>query len=218
MRTFLFGYGSLLNSRSRNNTFEYHDGVMVPVVVRGLRRGWFVEDAFRKNTAVCVYKDDHSCTTGALLQIHHESLPEYDAREVGYDRVLIDHHRFEYLGGEVVTDDDLVYVYEPQEMALTTQYFPVTQSYLDIVLKGFLDISETFAAQFMETTFGWEKQLVNDRKQLWYPRGFSENDSAQRIDTFLRTYKPEVILNRIDADDVRSNFFAESRTDGILNA
>lgn len=196
-RVFLFGYGSLLNKRGRDDTYP-HDGAEFPVLVHDLARGWYVEDTeFRKHTTVCVFEEQGSSVNGALLEIHEESLPDYDARETGYYRAELDRDQFEYLSDERLQKEDRVFVYEPNELVIDRQDYPITQSYIDIVMKGFMDISDDFALQFLKTTRGWEKQIINDRENLWWPRSYNENDSAEAIDQLLCAFNPAIVENRL---------------------
>ena len=58
--------------------------------------------------------------------------------------------------GFMVGDEEVaVWVYEQQESLPAQRSFPITQSYLDIIIRGCMSISLDFARRFLETTHGF---------------------------------------------------------------
>ena len=53
-------------------------------------------------------------------------------------------------------DDDVrVWVYLQREHKAADKRYPIHQSYVDIIMRGCLSISEGFARSFLDTTHGW---------------------------------------------------------------
>jgi hypothetical protein len=116
-RHYIFGYGSLVCSKSRKITAPALTKPAHPVIVRHLRRTWTARvphgddrldnakdelgHEIHGQTAMGIeIAEDHNCT-GVLLEVDPQELAMFDEREKGYDRVEIDlHHIFG------VDDDD----------------------------------------------------------------------------------------------------------------
>eukprot|EP00581_Thalassiosira_minuscula_P004394 CAMPEP_0183736512 /NCGR_PEP_ID=MMETSP0737-20130205/49474_1 /TAXON_ID=385413 /ORGANISM="Thalassiosira miniscula, Strain CCMP1093" /LENGTH=330 /DNA_ID=CAMNT_0025970529 /DNA_START=1 /DNA_END=993 /DNA_ORIENTATION=+ len=54
-----------------------------------------------------------------------------------------------------LVEDISVWVYVQSENFPAERDFPITQSYIDIIMRGCLSISHDFARRFLETTHGW---------------------------------------------------------------
>eukprot|EP00578_Thalassiosira_sp_NH16_P006392 CAMPEP_0181122526 /NCGR_PEP_ID=MMETSP1071-20121207/25364_1 /TAXON_ID=35127 /ORGANISM="Thalassiosira sp., Strain NH16" /LENGTH=328 /DNA_ID=CAMNT_0023207509 /DNA_START=313 /DNA_END=1299 /DNA_ORIENTATION=- len=61
-------------------------------------------------------------------------------------------------------DDMAVWVYVQSHNLPAERSFPITQSYVDIIMRGCLSISQDFARRFLETTHGWWHDGPLDRK------------------------------------------------------
>mmetsp|Transcript_6831 Transcript_6831/g.11984 ORF Transcript_6831/g.11984 Transcript_6831/m.11984 type:complete len:328 (+) Transcript_6831:146-1129(+) len=62
------------------------------------------------------------------------------------------------------SEDIAVWVYVQSENFPAERSFPITQSYLDIIMRGCLSISHDFARRFLETTHGWWHDGLLDEK------------------------------------------------------
>ncbi len=51
--------------------------------------------------------------------------------------------------------DICVWVYIQNDQAAPNRSYPITQSYVDIIMRGCLSVSKEFARKFLETTHGW---------------------------------------------------------------
>jgi len=108
-RHYIFGYGSLVCSKSRKITAPTLTKPAQPVVVNHLRRTWTARvphsDDKGKNvkdevghvihgqTAMGIeISEGHNCT-GVLIEVDPQELAMFDEREKGYDRVEIDLHQ-----------------------------------------------------------------------------------------------------------------------------
>ena len=232
IRHFIFGYGSLICPLSRSITAPSLAGVpATPAIVYNLQRTWSARIDGPKHhlegfTAMGVrFRQGHKCS-GVLIEVDEEELAQFDVRETGYDRKLIEleHiHKIPDLGFElededhvvfrrgelarrrrsisigdgedtdrdrdddlsidndidvetnnneasetedqdafldttldVAEDDDVrVWVYLQREHKAADKRYPIHQSYVDIILRGCLSISEGFARSFLDTTHGW---------------------------------------------------------------
>ena len=105
--------------------------------------------------------------------------------------------------------------------------FPITQSYVDIIMRGCLSISRDFAKIFLETTHGWwhdgdhDKEVVdqtvlndrgdekhdidrhhtwvNDRHNPMYVRADSEYSlqNGSEIDELIKEHHPHALKRRV---------------------
>ena len=193
--------------------------------------------ASSSTTAQCV---------GVLLPVQERDLAAFDEREMGYTRKELDldavhvvpfleqedfyerheaHEIFLRIKDEKQdTDNVKLWIYEQQQPRPPTPQHPIVQSYLDVILRGCLTISEEFAAEFLETTIGWHPDDLIDYVQddeyyaghattgpdestsIWlddrhapiYPRGdpLYSRRQAQDLDRLLQRYRPRDFARR----------------------
>uniref|UniRef100_A0A7S3DSQ5 Gamma-glutamylcyclotransferase AIG2-like domain-containing protein n=1 Tax=Entomoneis paludosa TaxID=265537 RepID=A0A7S3DSQ5_9STRA len=91
-RTYLFGYGSLLCSKSRGITCpELSDRAAIPVMVNGLERTWSKRSAKLGMTAMGIRFREGSRCAGVLVPLaSSKELELFDHREQGYQRHRLD--------------------------------------------------------------------------------------------------------------------------------
>ncbi|MDG2609650.1 gamma-glutamylcyclotransferase, partial [Vibrio parahaemolyticus] len=83
---YIFGYGSLINSASREITGQ--TGEAIPVIAHGLVRYWGkVDDSYILSPLVV--NEGEGQVNGVLLEVDHQALTEFDRRERGYHRIQI---------------------------------------------------------------------------------------------------------------------------------
>ncbi|MFC3022298.1 gamma-glutamylcyclotransferase family protein [Vibrio zhugei] len=162
---YIFGYGSLMNSASRQLTGQ--TGQAIPVIVSGLVRHWGkIDDSYVMSPLVV--QPGESEVNGVLLEVSNDQLPEFDLRERGYQRMRIpttairSQHPFDK------QQDVWVYVTCTHQPPCTKS--PIVQSYVDTVLAGCLEVSEEFARHFVAHTKGWHHPQEKDRHAPIYPR------------------------------------------------
>ncbi|MEM6304983.1 MAG: gamma-glutamylcyclotransferase family protein [Pseudomonadota bacterium] len=160
MTPYFFGYGSLVNAA----THDYPDPR--PARLRGWRRVW-VQTPARK--AVYLSVEPHAGTTikGLIAAVPGADWAALDLREAAYDRLPS--------GGAIQHDlspppqVSHYAVKNPQPLDLAEAF--IVLSYLDIVIKGYLDVFGTDGVQrFFDTTVGWDTPILNDRSDPRYPR------------------------------------------------
>lgn len=158
MTTYIFGYGSLMNSASRQLTGQ--TSTAIPTIVTGFKRYWGKIDSSYTISPLVVDKGE-GLVNGVLLQVDDAELAEFDIRERGYHRVLIPALQIDC--DHELEKDAQVWVYIKDSPEPPCHLSPIVQTYVDTVLAGCLEVSEQFAKQFVEHTFGWNFPLENDR-------------------------------------------------------
>ena len=207
----IFGYGSLICPSSRAVTAPSLQGRRAtPVSVRHLERLWSfpVTECGMTFMGIRPNPQSRAACVGVLVPVSDEELVQFDARELGYDRIALPHHHveriaflednggdqepskqteaaaaanqlcyFDQLAATTTHPNDKsssvlpkVWVYIQQAPSPVRHDAPIAQTYLDVILRGCLTISDQFAHQFIATTRGWH---VED---------FHENDKDDEND------------------------------------
>ncbi|OLQ89423.1 hypothetical protein BIY21_15245 [Vibrio ponticus] len=163
MMQYIFGYGSLMNSASRQLTGQTSEAI--PAVAHGLCRYWGkVDDSYILAPLVVTRGD--GLVNGVLLQVDDKQLVEFDRRERGYQRIKIEHDKLD--SQLSLANGDSVWIYVTDQAMPPCERSPIVQTYVDTVLAGCLEISEQFAEQFVAHTIGWHHPRENDRHQPKY--------------------------------------------------
>ncbi|AVH31176.1 gamma-glutamylcyclotransferase [Vibrio fluvialis] len=155
---YIFGYGSLMNSASRQLTGN--TGKALPATVHGLVRYWGkIDDSYV--ISPLVVNPGEGQVNGVLLEIDETALAEFDRRERGYQRIALTAEQIET---EAEFDREReIWVYVTEQHQPPCERSPIVQTYVDTVLAGCLEVSEAFARHFVEHTVGWHHPLENDR-------------------------------------------------------
>jgi hypothetical protein len=103
-----------------------------------------------------------------------------------------------------------VWIYMQKDPIAADASHPIPQSYVDIIIRGCLTISEEFAKTFVETTAGWndesaEEHFVDDRDVPLYKRADTDysNANAHKIDRLLHMHSSSSLIDeRVDYDPV----------------
>ncbi|WP_158148066.1 gamma-glutamylcyclotransferase family protein [Vibrio fluvialis] len=155
---YIFGYGSLMNSASRQLTGN--TGKALPATVHGLIRYWGKIDDSDVISPLVVNPGEGQ-VNGVLLEIDEAALAEFDRRERGYQRIALTAEQIET---EAEFDSEReIWVYVTEQHQPPCERSPIVQTYVDTVLAGCLEVSEAFARHFVEHTVGWHHPLENDR-------------------------------------------------------
>ncbi|OIQ25692.1 gamma-glutamylcyclotransferase family protein [uncultured Vibrio sp.] len=172
---YIFGYGSLMNSASRKLTGQ--TGETIPAIVSGLVRYWGkIDDSYVLSPLVVNLGNGQ--VNGVLLKIDEQALADFDRRERGYHRIQLSPQTIQLsdIGEQPVTStdtpslasDDVVWVYVKDKPEPPCSLSPIMQTYVDTVLTGCLEISESFAQHFIKHTVGWHFPRENDRESPKY--------------------------------------------------
>ena len=184
---YIFGYGSLINSDSRRITGIAGDSI--PVRVRGLQRYW-VSFTGVDMRAVGVRSEAESQCNGVLFDVPASELDKFDLRERGYVRKALDHQHIEYLDVQESLLDHPVWVYTYPDCPHESQFSPISQSYLDVIMLGCLEVGEHFAREFLQHTNLWQ-DWHDDRLNPRYPRA-TEHDQHEYLDDLIGQIRKEL--------------------------
>jgi hypothetical protein len=114
-----------------------------------------------------------------------------DERERAYARLEVpdEHVEHDHPGSPKVH----IYKVQPGNDAAPSVRHPILLSYLDTVIKGYLDVfGEAGVADFFATTDGWDSPIHNDRAAPVYPR-------HQQLSDYLRDFVDQK-LAAVDAN------------------
>lgn len=154
-----FGYGSLVNLA----THDYADPH--PARLAGWRRVWR-HTKLRDAAFLSVERCEQTEISGIVARVPGADWAALDAREAAYARRdVTDTVRHQSQPGPVA-------VYEVEDIHLSDRNdHPILQSYLDVVVQGYLRVfGEAEAQAFFETTHGWDTPILDDRADPIYPR------------------------------------------------
>lgn len=189
---YIFGYGSLVESKSRAMTWP-RANYASPVVVKGIERGWFdqVGGPSLSTTYLGAVAAEGGQCNGVIFSITKQGLQSYDQRETGYKREKIDRRNITMLDGSSAPPDGEIWFYASQKKQYASPEFPIVQSYVDVCLNGCLEIESTyplakqasFAETFLRTCSNWSEWWVNDR--LYPRRAFIYVPNASTIDQLI---------------------------------
>jgi hypothetical protein len=198
---FIFGYGSLIDSKSRDSTAA-KPVPAIPVRVSaafGYIRTW--NDRSPSGfTALGLRRagpgESGMTINGVLYPVEGNDMSAFDAREKGYVRVEVPHQEMEAVSWQALPADGKIWVYVPDrpgkppgvELPPPDAEYPLLQSYIDVVIEGGLEYGPDFAREIIETTEGWGKYWLNDRRLARRPWVF--DSSYQLVDELLASYAP----------------------------
>lgn len=205
---FLLGYGSLIDTSSREGTAGYKlDAVPVRISAAfGYRRVWNARA--RGWTALGLAEAaagrPAAAINGVLFPVDEVSLPRFDRRESGYDRVAVPNGMVASLSWLRLPEQGTIWIYVPKAGEKAPEpdaAHPIVQSYVDLVLGGALGYGEAFAREVIETTFGWTPYWLDDRVTARRP--WASNPAAGAIDRLLaRTPQSEAAFReRLYSED-----------------
>jgi len=161
MAPYFFGYGSLVNT----STHAY--GGAAPARLRGWRRAW-VHTGLREVAFLTAVPCADSEIDGLIAEVPGGDWAALDEREFAYERLPASDKVQHGLAGR---PEISVYAVAADQQNGVTKRHPILQSYLDVVLQGYLRVfGEAGLQGFAETTDGWDAPILNDRAAPRYPR------------------------------------------------
>lgn len=198
---FVFGYGSLINTASRDATSD-HPIAAIPVRVSaafGYIRGW--NDRSPSGfTALGLRKagpgESAMTINGVLYPVEGAEMSEFDAREQGYVRVEVPHADIEAVSWQGLPAQGHIWVYVPDiagraagtGLPVPDANYPMLQSYMDVVIEGGLEYGPAFAREIIVTTKDWSRYWLNDRELARRPWVFDKQYAA--VDRLLAAFAP----------------------------
>jgi hypothetical protein len=204
---FIFGYGSLVEAKSRARTWPSAIYAS-PVIVKGIERGWFDQTpgiGYSTTYLGAVAAEGATCN-GVIFSITPQGLASYDQREAGYKREKINQANITMLDGSASPPEGEIWYYANQEKDFASPKFPIVQSYVDICLTGCLELEATyplakqakFAEMFLKTATNWSEWWVNDR--LYPRRAFIYQPNASTIDQLIVKVLGEELFSKIEIE------------------
>jgi hypothetical protein len=190
---FIFGYGSLINSASRNSTAA-KPVAAIPVRVSaafGFIRIW--NDRSPSGfTALGLRQagpgESGMTINGVVYPVEGNDMTAFDAREKGYIRIEVPHQDIEAVSWQAPPAEGKIWVYIPRRGVPPDAEYPLLQSYIDVVIAGGLEYGQDFAREIIETTDGWSKYWLNDRRLARRPWVFDSD--YQLVDELLAAHAP----------------------------
>ena len=207
---FIFGYGSLINSASRNSTAD-KPVPAIPVRVSaafGFIRTWN-DRSLSGFTALGLRRpgpgEDAMTINGVLYPAEGNDLSAFDAREKGYVRVEVPRQDVESISWEGLAFQGNIWVYVPDrpgrepgvDLPPPDVEYPLLQSYIDVVVEGGLEYGPDFAREIIETTKDWSKYWLNDRQLARRP-----NTHYAAVDELLSADAPHFADRQFPEDYV----------------
>ncbi len=144
-------------------------------------------------------------------------LTAFDKREEGYIRIEVPLNMIEVTSWQCLPKHQYkVWIYVPvgkipgyehktpgENLYGPDKYCPILQSYVDIVMLGFLKYGNDYALEFLYTTSGWSRYWLNDRQVPRRPWLFQPK--YRNIDTLLSEFSKKYgLMNQIGD---RSNIY-----------
>lgn len=215
MLNYVFGYGSLICSKSRSITApETGNREVTPVLVHGLERTWAKRSATGMTAMGVRFQEGAECV-GVFLPLTDSELLQFDEREKGYDRMPLRPEDIEtvpfldqqhYEGKQHQTflrlikerpEDVCLWVYVQQEDQYPTPEHPIVQTYVDTILRGCLSISDEFAAEFIVGTKGWHPEEIPALDEASVASSSESDDGSE--------YEPSWVDDREDPVYIRGD-------------
>lgn len=206
---YLVAYGSLMDKQSNSRTYSLAQENF-PVWVRGYKRSWAVHGALPgyNSTFLSVIHDPNASFNGLLYKINHpDEMKQYDVREEIYCRIELKADSLETFHFKLPQAKQVwIYVASPKNQQYPSPTYPIVQSYVDIFLRGCLDIEKRFnlphfAQDCIKSTEQWSIYWVNDR--IYPRRPFIFEPAAPIIDRLLKSTLPNEFKHiRIESSGV----------------
>lgn len=176
-----FGFGSLVNRETLRT--DYQDAI--PTRLLGWKRHWQGRQQIGDHNValLSIHRAASISILGLLVVDLLENLPKVDEREVGYDRVEVGPKDLEILDTGITPTDlpDRLYVYVGKQPAETPQKAALLQSYTDAVMQGFYtEYGYSGVEHFVETTLGFDRPIITDRRSPRYPRAVTISGSMEK--------------------------------------
>ena len=216
---FIFAYGSLINTASRNTT-SARPIPAIPVRVSadfGYIRVWndrspsgFTALGLRKPTP----GESALTINGVLYPVEGNDMAEFDEREHGYVRVEVPHADIQAVSWQALPAQGRIWVYIPDmaghepgtDLPQADAHFPILESYIDVVIEGGMDYGPEFAREIIATTKDWSRYWLNDRDLARRPWVFDKQSAA--VDRLLAADAPRFV-DRLFAEDYAAKYLLD---------
>jgi cation transport regulator ChaC len=195
---YLVGYGSLMDEASKRRT-DPHARESFPVSIKGYKRSWSLHGDLPgfNTTFLSLSEDQSSLFNGVIYPLNSpEDIQRYDKRESTYCRKQLDADALKLFPTEHIPQQKQVWIYIRAQKVeeYPTEDYPIVQSYVDLFIRGCIQIEEKFkikhfAKTCIQSTDQWSVYWVNDRIFPRRPSIFEPY--ASQIDALLKETLPE---------------------------
>jgi len=160
MKKYIFGYGSLVNNRSRNTTLKRNSESIITTIHKdfGYIRKWNYYDKNINKIALGLEKNiNGDYINGIIFNVEEDELVELDQREIGYERIIIP-NKFVNCNEIILSEEIIIYTYIPTEKFKIKEINKNkdNKKYLNICCDGFIKYGESFFKQFYQYTYDWD--------------------------------------------------------------
>jgi hypothetical protein len=160
MKKYIFGYGSLVNNRSRNTTLKRNSESIITMIHKdfGYIRKWNYYDKNINKIALGLEKNiNGDYINGILFNVEESELIELDQREIGYERIIIP-NKFVNCHNLILSEEIIIYTYIPTDEFIIKEINKNkdNKKYLNICCDGFIKYGESFFKQFYQYTYDWD--------------------------------------------------------------
>ncbi len=180
MKNYIIWYWSIINIKNACLTSKVWD--FLPINVNWFERWWNTLWA-QWYVVLWVKKDINSDMNWILIEVL-ENIKDFDKREIMYNREKVEYQDIKAFKWDILPKWNY-YIYLPKNNKLIPNKAPILQSYLDVVIKWCLDISEEFAYDFMKKTVNW-RSILNDRENPKYVRSMDLKKYHHKLDEILK--------------------------------
>lgn len=153
---YLFGFGSLVNIKSAQNSFknrELKKEDLIPVKIRGYKRVWnsiesiFFEKEIVNGIFLNIQKDENSYIFGVMIKISEEEFEVLKLREKNYSCVTI---KKESVINQKLDDDLIAFMTTKEDKIakIGQENCFIPSRYIEIVKEGVKNFSKEFQDNF----------------------------------------------------------------------
>ena len=199
-KNFIFGFGSIINTKSRIKTGGETIGNAIPVEI-SKKEGYIREWNFQKNIVNATFlgvrkaeEGEFSTNINGIIYPCFENINKFDEREKGYKRHELNKNNIIPKSWQNLPSHSCkIWIYVPeikhQFKKGPTFNKPILQSYLDICVNGCLEYGLDFLQKFVHTTGNWSRYWLNDR--IIARRAWTHEKNYNIIDKYITNFLKE---------------------------
>jgi hypothetical protein len=172
MKKYIFGYGSLVNNKSRFITLKrYTEPIKVIIDCSfGYVRKWNYYNKDKNIIALGLEKQGNGdYVNGILFNVYDDEISLLYNREIGYEKIIIPTSYINIMSKDKLQnmENSIIYTYIPTtdyKLYNNIEYISpnkLNQTYLNKCCDGFLHHNYSFFESFMNTTHDWNIFLQN---------------------------------------------------------
>ena len=160
MKKYIFGYGSLVNNRSRFITLKRNSESINSTIHKdfGYIRKWNYYNINLNKIALGLEKHiNGDYINGIIFNVDDNELTDLDKREIGYKRMIVPNKYINCID-YILTDEICVYTYIPIDEFKIKKINKNNDNllYLHLCCDGFIQHGEDFYKEFNQHTYDWE--------------------------------------------------------------